>query len=82
MDPENWTTKFAKLDMHFGSNFGDKHGIEAEANRGRAEGEGGVGSGAGGLHVEPTSVEVWRSCDADRALEAAAGGKSGGIVFR
>src|SRR5271157_864486 len=81
MDPENWTTKFAKLDMHFGLDFGGKHGSEAEADRGGVEGEGGLGGGAGGLHGEPVGVEVRRSRDADRALEAAAGGKGGGIVF-
>ena len=82
MDPENWTTKFAKLDVHLGSNFGGKHGSEAEADRGRAEGEGGLGGGAGGLHGESVGVQVRRSCDADRALEAAVAGAGGGIVFR
>ena len=82
MDPENWTTKFARLDVHSGSNFGGKHGSEAEADRGGVEGEGGLGGGAGGLHGEPIGVEVRRSCDADRALEAAVGGTGGGVVFR
>ena len=82
MDPENWTTKFAKLDMQIGSNFGGGDESETQADRSGVEGEGGVGGGAGGLHGEPVGVEVRRSCDADRALETAAGGAGGVIIFR
>ena len=81
MDPENWTTRFARLDVHSGSNFGGKHGSEAEADRSGVEGEGRVGGGAGGLHGQSIGVEVRRSCDADRTLEAAVAGKGGGGVF-
>ena len=70
MDPENWTTKFAKLDMQIGSNFGGSDESETQADRGGVAGEGG---GAGGLHGEPVGLQVRRSCDADRALETAAG---------
>ena len=32
MDPENWTTKIAKLDIHLGPSFGGSDEDEAQAD--------------------------------------------------